>query len=78
LDLRGPLVDLHLPEDALLDEQPLGGRSPALVVGEVAVVGEGLYGAAVLVRGLEAPLAEGRVVGVRYAFPVLRLADPRV
>src|SRR4028119_400052 len=78
LDLGGPLVYLHLREDTLLDEQPLGGRSPAFVVREVAVVGEGLYGAAVLVGGLDALLAQRRVDGVRYALPVLRFADPRV
>jgi hypothetical protein len=78
LDLGGPLVYLHLREDALLDEQPLRGRSPALVVREVAVVGERLYGAAVLVGGLDALLAQRRADGVGYALPVLRLADPRV
>src|SRR5215210_1912297 len=40
LDLRCPPVDLNLGEDALLDEELLGGRGPALVVGKVAVVRE--------------------------------------
>jgi hypothetical protein len=31
-----------------------------------------------LVGDLEAPLAEGRVDGVRYTLPVLRLVHPRV
>src|SRR4028118_2182515 len=76
--LRGPPVYLRLREDALLDEEPLRGRGPALVVGEVAVVREPLYSAAVLVRGLEAPLAEGGVDGVGDALPVFGLADVRV
>src|SRR5918998_5076625 len=78
LDLRGPPVYLRLREDALLDEEPLRSRGPALVVGEVAVVREALDGAAVLVRGLDALLAQSRVDGVGDALPVLGIADVRV
>jgi hypothetical protein len=50
MEVGGPLGYLYGGEDAFLDEEPLGGGGPPLVAGKVAVVWEGFYGAAVLVR----------------------------
>jgi hypothetical protein len=51
-DLRRPLVYLLAGENALLDEQLLRRGGPALVVAELPVVLEALYGAAELVGRL--------------------------
>jgi hypothetical protein len=53
----GPLGYLYGAEDAFLDEEPLGGGGPPLVAGKVAVVWEGFYVVAVLVRRIETSLA---------------------
>src|ERR671911_1145634 len=71
--LGRPLVDLFAGQDGLLDKQLLRRRHPALVVPELPIVLEALYGAAVFVRGFEALYVEGDVDGVRQALPVLGL-----
>src|SRR5918997_1843848 len=74
-DLRRPLVYLLAGEDALLDEQLLRRRDPALVVAEAPVPfgGQALLSSAVLVCGLQALCVQGDGDGVGQAFPVFDL-----